>query len=411
MGTADNADLKALEDFCVDNPDLEALEQLLGEFNIFEAAGLTDQETKHSRFLGFLLDPHNPHGLGTKFLTRILQAAAKSAPETGSGVTALDLELMDMSDAAVACETDNIDIEVQSPANKFVVVIENKIKARQHSDQLDKYHRRTKVKFPGWRVLFVLLSKAGQEQDRDGRYLTLSYDTVAEITRSVAESAMGPEVALAMKHYEKLLRRHVVSDAIQDELCQRIISKHRKALTILAKQMGDPAKQAVATIEAIMCEQGFEVKKGFLVPQSWVDWMPAGSTRPWLVSFWVENSVRASAIQLEIGPTDDKALRAAMVSAAKTYGKPFRKFGTSKDVFTRILRLSLSNTKFEDAEDVDQWRDAVKERLKSFVTAALPIVTKVLQDAVVGHQPAGDVREAYFTDIPPSRSVNSSTRR
>lgn len=392
MGAADNADREALEEFCVDNPDLEALEQLLDEFNIFEAAGLTDQETKHSRFLGFMLDPHNPHGLGSKFLTRILQAAAKSAPENGSEMTALDLELMDLSDAAVACETDNIDIEVQSPANKFVVVIENKIKTRQHSDQLNKYRRRTIAKFPGWRVLFVLLSKAGQEHDLDGQYLSLSYDTVADITRSVAESAMGPEVALAMRHYEKLLRRHVVSDAIQDELCQRIISKHRKALTILAKQMGDPAKQAAAAIEALMSEQGFEVKKGFLVPQSWLDWMPAGSTRPWLVSFWVESSIKASAIQLEIGPTDDKALRAALVSAAKTYGKPFRKFGASKEVFTRILRLSLSNTHIEDVEDVDQWRDAVAERLKSFVSETLPIVTKVLQETIVGHQPAGDPR-------------------
>jgi hypothetical protein len=50
-------DLTALEALVVDNPDLERLETLLGQFNIFEALDAVRQERRHSDFLAYLLDP------------------------------------------------------------------------------------------------------------------------------------------------------------------------------------------------------------------------------------------------------------------------------------------------------------------------------------------------------------------
>ena len=49
-------DRQVLEAFLVENPDLERLELLLDEFNLFEAVGVVRQELRHSDFLGFLLD-------------------------------------------------------------------------------------------------------------------------------------------------------------------------------------------------------------------------------------------------------------------------------------------------------------------------------------------------------------------
>jgi hypothetical protein len=46
-----------LEAFIVDNPELERLEDLLSEFNLFEALGAVRQEIRHSDFLSYLLDP------------------------------------------------------------------------------------------------------------------------------------------------------------------------------------------------------------------------------------------------------------------------------------------------------------------------------------------------------------------
>src|SRR3954454_8015648 len=64
---------QALEAFVVDNTDLETLEGLIAQFNIFEAIGVVRQELRHSDFLAFLLDPRQNHGLGDTFVRRLLQ--------------------------------------------------------------------------------------------------------------------------------------------------------------------------------------------------------------------------------------------------------------------------------------------------------------------------------------------------
>jgi hypothetical protein len=48
---------QALETFILDNADLETLEGMLEQFNIFEALGVVRREVRHSDFLAFLLDP------------------------------------------------------------------------------------------------------------------------------------------------------------------------------------------------------------------------------------------------------------------------------------------------------------------------------------------------------------------
>lgn len=66
-------DRQALEGFVVENADLEALEGLSEQFNIFEAVGVLRQELRHSDFLAFLLDPRQNHRLGDAFVQRLLQ--------------------------------------------------------------------------------------------------------------------------------------------------------------------------------------------------------------------------------------------------------------------------------------------------------------------------------------------------
>ena len=57
-----------LEKFIIENVELENLESLLAQFNIFESIGAVKQELRHSDFLSFLLDPSQNHGLGDLFL-------------------------------------------------------------------------------------------------------------------------------------------------------------------------------------------------------------------------------------------------------------------------------------------------------------------------------------------------------
>ena len=108
--TSDNVpDHEVLEAFLIDNPDLEKLEILLAEFNLFEAVGVVRQELRHSDFLAFLLDPRQPHGLGDSFLSIFLRKVVQSSDLTGLPFSAIDVTLWDLADTEVRREWKNID--------------------------------------------------------------------------------------------------------------------------------------------------------------------------------------------------------------------------------------------------------------------------------------------------------------
>lgn len=99
------------------------------EFNMFK---LIDQiygigETKHSKFLAFLLDPAANHGQGKLFLTEFLKL--------------LNIEIKQNSVWKVTCEKDNIDILLKcSHPEKSTIIIENKSNwARDQKNQLYRY--------------------------------------------------------------------------------------------------------------------------------------------------------------------------------------------------------------------------------------------------------------------------------
>ena len=65
-------DRQLLENFIIDNRDLENLEDRIAEFNIFEVLGIEKSENRHSAFLAWLMDPKANHGLGNYFVRKFL---------------------------------------------------------------------------------------------------------------------------------------------------------------------------------------------------------------------------------------------------------------------------------------------------------------------------------------------------
>src|SRR5713226_3703088 len=99
-------DQKILEALVMDS-DLERLEALSAQFNIFEAIGVDRQELRHSNFLSFLLDPHQNHGMGDILIKRLLQRALSSAQDISLPVTPIDLDVWDLTEMEVRREWEN----------------------------------------------------------------------------------------------------------------------------------------------------------------------------------------------------------------------------------------------------------------------------------------------------------------
>ncbi len=357
---------------------------MLAEFNLFEAAGLTSQEIRHSRFLSFLLDPKGAHGLGETFVTRILQAAVQGRPPDEVGVTALDLELMDLNDLQVACEVQNIDLLLLSPANQFAVVIENKVGSGEHSNQLPRYLKSIESMKPGWRVLPVLLSPLGVEPT-DARYFAISYEKVAEILTSILESrkaSLGPDVTLALHHYERLLRRHVVSDSKLNELCQQIIAKHRKAIELLIEHIGDPKVLAWTITDKLLEEISFVRTERRWLPEPWLAWIPESNESPngYIVGFWVDVYGKRLRLILEIQPGPIE-VRAALFKACQRsqHLKSKRKEMTGQ--WTRILDYELASTRQPEG-DPESWEKGIRGQVEHFSKVVLPEIEVILKQAV-----------------------------
>lgn len=179
-------DRKALESFVVNNPDLERLEALLDRFNIFEAVGLVRQEIRHSAFLAFLLNPRESHGLGDSFAKRLLQGAIMSAPDISAPVTPIELSLWDLGQMEVRLEWQHIDIFLLDERNRLAVIIENKIDTSEHFDQLQRYYETVNQQYPGYRIIGLYLTPAGDEPSHKN-YLPLGYGLVCEVLDSLAQ--------------------------------------------------------------------------------------------------------------------------------------------------------------------------------------------------------------------------------
>jgi hypothetical protein len=374
--------LTALTNFCVNNNELDQLEAMLAEFNLFEAAGLTSQEIRHSRFLSFLLDPRGAHGLGDRFVTRLLQAAVHGRPPDEVGVTTLDLELMDLSDLQVTCEFEHIDILLLSAANKFAVVIENKIGTGEHSNQLSRYLRVVNTMKPGWRILPVLLSPVGMEAS-DPRYFAVSYENVAESLHFLIgnhRASLGSDVLTALTHYVNLLRRHVVTDSKLTELCQQIISKHRKALELLMEHMDTPKSVARSIVEGMLEESGWTRSGQYRYPKDWLETVPAGADGLPIVSFWLDYSLKLSLV-MEIQPGQVEVrqqLLDAAVSQPSIFIPARKTLGTK---YNRILRVDLASTSSPSEANVEEWESQVRAGFKKFCEEILPQAGSVLKSA------------------------------
>src|SRR3989338_7362051 len=61
-----------LNEFIVRNNDLELLEARIREFNPLRVLNIVNYEIRHSNILSWLLSPDENHGLGDKFLKKMI---------------------------------------------------------------------------------------------------------------------------------------------------------------------------------------------------------------------------------------------------------------------------------------------------------------------------------------------------
>jgi hypothetical protein len=119
--------------------------------------------------------------------------------------------------------------------NQLVVIIENKIGAGEHGDQLDRYHEAVREEYPDHKLLALYLTPDGDEPSHPD-YLPVDYRAVCEILDDLAESqasVIEPDLRVLITHYTDMLRRHIVGDSEIARLSQQVYRKHQRAIELI----------------------------------------------------------------------------------------------------------------------------------------------------------------------------------
>ena len=327
---------------------LQAEFKLRNDFNLFDAVGIQRQEIRHSRFLAYLLDPRNPHGLGSEFLRAVLaQAVSTNRPPN---VSALRVETTDLDLSTVYCERDHFDVSVEIPSLKLLFVIENKIDALESQDQLNAYRNRALDRYKDFNFLGVFLTVTGYQGD-DTAWSAMGYGAiVAALKRACEHASLPPDTDMAIRHYIALVERNIVASQALIDACKALYKQHRTAIDLVVThgqqsalkeaflRFADGKPIATASVRSTTVYFFFNSwgYKGHpnAITGAWPSTLP--------VLLWFQLDANRIFLRLEVGPFEGAEGGTQRADLVDSLRRSFGVKGTAKDTstatFTRILR-------------------------------------------------------------------------
>ena len=211
------------------------------KFNIFQALKLQNNEVKHSNFLGWLLTPFESHNLMDCFLKELLKIALQN------DTSLVDIILSDLTDAKVTLEKmandgRRMDIFIESPRNKLVCVIENKVWSGEGCNQLEDYrdfilnhdnYKDYKHKI----FLFLTPYKYSLCEDYKG-YIRINYGDILKAINNVMKQygcLLDDDVKIFIEHYKKMVERNIMGETDKEiiDLCRKIYRENKSAIDLI----------------------------------------------------------------------------------------------------------------------------------------------------------------------------------
>ncbi len=395
----DETPVKALEEFLCKNPELEKLEDLIEDFNIFTALSFVNEEIRHSRFLTWLMDPSESHGVGNYFLTSFLKEISVKGNSLGLNVPSVfEIDDWHLGDVEVLREWKNIDILIKSDAHKFVCAIENKVRSAEHTGQLRRYKDYVEKEYRGYKKNFVYLTIEGEEPSLP-EYIPLSYSDIVILIEQLQKRkqvVIGEEICSFINHYKEILRRHIVEDSDIQEICRKIYKKHKKALDLIYEFRPDKISEIHELVVGILNAEPDVVldhsskRHVRFIPKT-LDFLPKVGTG------WTSRIKRFLLFEILIG--DRKVLMKLIIGpAASEYREKLYKIAqNNEEIFNRagtrgvgrnfctiykfkkdLLRLKESE-EYEDFEN-DELKKKIEKNFETFRSSDLPRITELIKN-------------------------------
>lgn len=193
-------------------------------FNLLHSVGFRNQEVMHSKFIATMLDPKGSHSKGDQFLKLLLTQIGVSDFETDNTIVCLEKR----------AEKRWIDITVEN--SQKILIIENKIWAKDQSRQLEDYYNSC-IK-TGKKVEVIYLTPYGHSPSFDSLGETLC--NKSEVVKCISyEKAIIPwidrceeisdgRLKHSLKMYNEVLRVLINRDKYMNEIFEYLINDKEK---------------------------------------------------------------------------------------------------------------------------------------------------------------------------------------
>ncbi|KKM89287.1 hypothetical protein LCGC14_1250180 [marine sediment metagenome] len=176
---------KLLKEFESD-PDIARLDSRLNMHNIMEIFSISTNELAHSSFIAWLLNPIGGHGIGDYFLKNFLKKVIKKIEVNKY----TDIEIPDINElnyTKVIIKTEElfgqnpVDITIRFRDEKFLCLIENKIRHKETKGQTEAYAKLSKKKYLNYKnYWYIFLTKSGEKAESK-EFISFSYYEIKDL--------------------------------------------------------------------------------------------------------------------------------------------------------------------------------------------------------------------------------------
>lgn len=385
------SDKNLLEEFIINNENLERLEDIVNDFNIFTSLNLINNEIRHSNFLSWLMNPKENHNLKDYFLSSLLKVISVRASSLEINTPSIfDIDNWNFIDAEILREWRNIDMLIKDDNHKLICVIENKIYSKEHSGQLRRYKEIVEAEYPDYQKMFVYLTIEGDEAS-DDEYLSISYQDIIKIITNIIDNksaSIGEEILIFISHYREMFRRYIMENSEIQEICKKIYKKHKKALDLIFEYKPDLLMEINECLIEIIKKDSdlildfssksyirFVTKKLDFIPKKGKGWTKSER----ILLFEFKNNPNGVTLYLIIGP-GPKEIREKLYEIAK---KNLKLFNVASRSFTSqwfsIYKKSIIKAKNYEDKDISEIREHIKEKIESFKMNDLVKIEKEIE--------------------------------
>ncbi len=346
----------------INDPLLTKIALILSEPNLFYVLRLQRHEIRHSNFLAWLLDPNASHGLGDKFLRMFLKDVAVRA--SLNEFDEFQMDACPLEETVVLREWKNIDILIRT--SSFVICIENKVDAKEYSNQLSRYRQTVSSAYPDTPAAHVFLTPdevMPSDPDDVEAFVTYGYARICEhleVIIRLFSTAMSRKVEGYIAEYSELLRREVMQNDEASDLARQIYQTHRQALDFILEHRPDRLREVGPMLESMIRESGWVLcssSKGQIrfLTQSLVKSLPkTGNSKGWKgrESFLFEFDLYSGRIVFKttISPGDE-SVRSQLRGVLDKLEDARKKLG--KEWVTHFI-LSWTFDVTDESEDLDK---------------------------------------------------------